>query len=811
MAKVKQKAARNGAAGASTRGAQAAKQKKHKITVQKDPKDKKLSTVVSNSSRIPFWNAVIDRLPKSVVHKLPAPIVNRLPRKVVYRGLKISRPDSQKVAFTEQPPPGYTFIAAGNPELTTALKEFSNRGNHKIFVVTITPHAKRHELSRQIHRVGYHFPTTIVDQVCAHYGIRLNNKGELIDESKDEDLFRRVYQNAEGKRPAPKEEKDQVTINTEARQTIKDLFPKIPDSDLFRIIKHAFQLKDGRVGTAPELTPLRRAHLAVVAHIRHNYTSYDRLLRQVQYNEARHQVEKETLEKIVEWRGGEDMALEDTSHAANDLLKDVIVISDEEESDGEVNDVQPLHQEQVRVEELPTAANGRGYRRSASPITEEQRDYYQPYPRLVRTYRPSEAEISQRNQTRYAVWNQIRQDYRSRLTQNPSTAPERVYEHEPAQASRILIPLDEPSRPSAPLFRTEAPATRPVRIDYEPLPPRQPTSKDFFRDSNGDYYERVDLPQRTTHVEPLQRYYQHEAPAMSGALVRTRASSPVAQPDLRYQGNFDGGDGTILPSVEGPDGSYLPPRTRRNPFEREANPRETNLARQDGRNHTDPTYIDLTNSSSQTPKRRRLEEVAAPLPGPYVSRRESPGRPVERQYLPQPQARPGPPEFRVLDYGEQRYSPRLQQASALREYPVDRQPHYDAREAPPTVTRVYEPLPVSQEVLESGRVRYRAQNHGAVRQNDVDASHVLPPKYEPLPPASRSYEPMFESRVYDDRIDREHLVPVREQYVQSAMPEARVRYLYADGTDAREPLQPLPSQRVIEYDRSGAQLRSYVR
>ena len=136
MAKVKQKAARYGAAGASTRGAQVARQKKHKIAVQGDPKDKKLATVVSTNSRF-SWRTVIDSLPPSVVHKLPASVVNQLPRKVLYRGLVLSRPDFQKVAFTEQPPPGYTFITAGNPELTNALKEFSSRGNHKIFVVTV--------------------------------------------------------------------------------------------------------------------------------------------------------------------------------------------------------------------------------------------------------------------------------------------------------------------------------------------------------------------------------------------------------------------------------------------------------------------------------------------------------------------------------------------------------------------------------------------------------------------------------------------------------------------------------------------------
>ena len=476
MAKIKQKVARHGMAGASTRGAQAAKQKKHKIAVHEDPKEKKLPTIVSKQRAISFINACSP----SALRVLPASIVNALPREVICRGLIISDPDTSKVAFTEQPPPGYTFIAAGNPELTNALKEFASRGDHKIFVVTvsvnppdrslpllryqITPHAKRHELSRHIHRVGYHFPTMVVDQVCAHYGIRLNNKGALIDESKDDALFKRVYQNADGQRPA--EEKDQVTINTEAKQAIKDLFPKIPDNDLFRIIKHAFQLSNAKVGTAPELTLLRRAHLAVVAHIRHNYTSYDKLLRTVQYNEARHQVEQETLAKIIEWRSGEDMAIEDPGRA-DDLLKDVIVISDEEESTGDADEVQPLHQQQVQVEELTRMNQGRGYGRSVSPAADPHREQqYQTNPRLVRTYRPSEAEIAQRNQTRYAVWEQARRDYRSRVAQNPPLRVERVYESEPVQASRILIPMDLPTPP----HRTEAPIQRTMRVEYEVSP-----------------------------------------------------------------------------------------------------------------------------------------------------------------------------------------------------------------------------------------------------------------------------------------------------------------------------------------------------
>lgn len=311
-----------------------------------------------------------------------------------------------------------------------------------------------------------------------------------------------------------------------------------------------------------------------------------------------------------------------------------------------------------------------------------------------------------------------------------------------------------------------------------------------------------------TQVEPSQRYYQHES-AITGALVRTQPSSPAPHPDIRNQGNFDGGDGTILPSIEGPDGSYLPPRTRRNPFEKESDLRETNIARHGRHDPRDLGIIDLTNTSSQTPKRRRLDEGAPPPPGAYLPRRDSPGRPMERQYL--PQVRLGQADLRLLDYDEQHYSPRPQQASALGEHPyADRQPHYEFREAPPTVTRVYEPVPVSQDMME-GRPPYRAQNYGVVRHNDIDAYRVEPPRYEPLSHTSRSYEPAAESRAYDGRPSRENFMPVREQHVQPTMQEARVRYIYADGTDAREPLRTLPPQRIVEYDQSGAQLRSYAR
>ena len=43
-----------------------------------------------------------------------------------------------QLSFTATPPAGYTFIPAGHPELTAALKEFARKGNHQIYAVSVS-------------------------------------------------------------------------------------------------------------------------------------------------------------------------------------------------------------------------------------------------------------------------------------------------------------------------------------------------------------------------------------------------------------------------------------------------------------------------------------------------------------------------------------------------------------------------------------------------------------------------------------------------------------------------------------------------
>jgi hypothetical protein len=105
------------------------------------------------------------------------------------------------------------------------------------------------------------------------------------------------------------------------------MFPKIPEADLQAIVAHAFEEGTNRVGNAKELSLARRVQLAVVAHIRHTYTDYDKLLKTDGWSEARGQVEKVSLAKLKEWRdedGKQSNELEET-------FREVIVLDDDDD------------------------------------------------------------------------------------------------------------------------------------------------------------------------------------------------------------------------------------------------------------------------------------------------------------------------------------------------------------------------------------------------------------------------------------------------------------------------------------------------
>ncbi|KAK5091534.1 hypothetical protein LTS08_005295 [Lithohypha guttulata] len=465
------------------------------------------------------------------------------------------------LSFHAEPPPGYTFIPAGNTQLTAAMKAFAKKGGHQIMAVSATPHAQRHELSREVHRIGYHVPTEVVAQVCSHYGIRLDSSGRIIGEQDSEKLFMKISQ--KGKVVLNENIRDQVTINTEAKEIIRDLFPRIPDNDLYQIIKTAFQLGDRKVGTAEEIPLVRRAQLSVVAHIRHSYTNYDRLLRQLPYNDARHAVEKATLQKLVEWRGDENDKTEDSRKAVDDAVREIVVLSDEESSESEIEEGQVLENEDVKTEPVrkPTRPEVTTEHRPVPPddpsSAEDAPQGFRYLPqtsrRTIVAHQQPDA-IHRQQQSRYALWDQVRHEYQAGM-----------YNQEPA---RVLarIPIDEStSYRREPVIREAIhDSTAPVRYVVEDPAQvqliREPSPPTVFRGADGRLYER--LAHRTDETStPTRRIYTPLTAKPSRLQIHNRRSaSPRAQrPQFHHRTPSLNDDGTIVESIEPPDSAHRSP------------------------------------------------------------------------------------------------------------------------------------------------------------------------------------------------------------------------------------------------------------
>lgn len=99
-----------------------------------------------------------------------------------------------------------------------------------------TTKEKGTDLSDHVHRIGYHFRTHIVEQATTML------EGAQPIELTGLDITR----TNSGSKPDPIPE-SQEEINKQADAAIRDLFPRIPNTDREMIVHHAFQ-KVGEIG-----------------------------------------------------------------------------------------------------------------------------------------------------------------------------------------------------------------------------------------------------------------------------------------------------------------------------------------------------------------------------------------------------------------------------------------------------------------------------------------------------------------------------------------------------------------------------------
>ncbi|KAG6005948.1 hypothetical protein E4U21_007512 [Claviceps maximensis] len=349
-----------------------------------------------------------------------------------------------QVTRAKTPPPGFEFVPIGNPVLTSACKELSRERDAMIFIVSSVA---TNCLSQQVNRLGHHVRQTIVEaarESIAH----LPQSGAATPDGKPE--------------PIPE---SQAEYHLQADAALRDLFPRIPNTDRQIIIEHAFtrvsiplhgssqcsltnriisQRTNGKVeqpvGFSDDISLARRVQLAVLAHIRHAHTRYDELLKEAGWQMARRAVEELCLDIIVKWRGDEETGRDQL----DEILREVVIISDSEgdeseeettddssaEDSGSVTSVVVVSEQSVPVQSIASRGHvpSPGLAAGPSRMLTHARDN-QPRGSLDRG--PISSRKDQRGFKRYRAWQDAIIRNREPGVQGPDFLPRDDVEYDP--------------------------------------------------------------------------------------------------------------------------------------------------------------------------------------------------------------------------------------------------------------------------------------------------------------------------------------------------------------------------------------------
>ncbi len=105
-------------------------------------------------------------------------------------------------------------------------------------------------------------------------------------------------------REAERRETEDLEYQAQFAQRLRELFPGCPAGREQKIAEHACLKFSGRVGRSAAAKQLDDAaiRLAVIAHIRHRETSYDKLLmRGYDRSEARAEIQREVTQILQQW------------------------------------------------------------------------------------------------------------------------------------------------------------------------------------------------------------------------------------------------------------------------------------------------------------------------------------------------------------------------------------------------------------------------------------------------------------------------------------------------------------------------------
>ena len=163
-------------------------------------------------------------------------------------------------------PKGYGFLAKGIRYKTLHCRKLTHEAGKPLYIVV--------DKKKQL---GLRVPKCILHQVHA--------------QAKDTLPTRR----------AATEKRDAADI-AKAVDELSHQFPRMPEKEKAMVLKHGFKKHSGRVGRTSLIPLTRKVLLAVIAHIRHQHTTYDSLLHGGEDREKARKMTRKKIETVIrEW------------------------------------------------------------------------------------------------------------------------------------------------------------------------------------------------------------------------------------------------------------------------------------------------------------------------------------------------------------------------------------------------------------------------------------------------------------------------------------------------------------------------------
>ena len=169
----------------------------------------------------------------------------------------------EPVVSANSPMPNeYCFIPKGNAYVTKLCRKLTHEAQKILYLVN----------GRSSQHLGIRCPVQIFDSVTA-------------------------MENATRIRRARNVQKRDAAIASEFPRAMIKVFPRSPSTETAQIVNRFLKKHSGRVGRTGTLGIAKKVRLAVRAHIRHQHTVYDKLLRQ---GMAREDARKAVCSKIAD-------------------------------------------------------------------------------------------------------------------------------------------------------------------------------------------------------------------------------------------------------------------------------------------------------------------------------------------------------------------------------------------------------------------------------------------------------------------------------------------------------------------------------